>query len=79
MGFIYKLETVHEFIDEYMYISGVSTKEKNVVVVTADQVGKGRREGRDLMKYLFSISIHFFWCFSTVVPELAVQMCSAFC
>lgn len=50
-----------------------------VVVVTADQVVKGRREGRDLIKYLFSISIHFFWRVSTVVPELAVQMRSAFC
>lgn len=57
----------------------MSTEEKIVVVVTADQVGKGRREGTDHVKHLFYISIHFFWCVSTIVSELAVQMGLAFC
>lgn len=55
-------------------MSCVSMEEKIVVlVVTAGQVGKGRREGRDRVKPSFYISIHFLWCVSTMVPELAVQ------
>lgn len=47
-----------------------------VLVLTAGQVGKGRREGRDRVKHSFYISIHFLWCVSTMVSELAVQMFS---
>lgn len=48
-------------------------EEKIVLVVTAGQVGKSRREGRDGVKHSFYISIHFLWCVSTMVPQLAVQ------
>lgn len=44
-----------------------------LLVVTAGQVGKGRREGRDRVKHSFYISIHFLWCACTMVPQLAVQ------
>lgn len=47
-----------------------------VLVVTAGQVGKGRREGTECVKHSFYISIHFLWYVSTMVPELAVQMFS---
>lgn len=76
---------VHTFVVDYIYFSvhwstesiiGVSSEGKIVVVVTGGQVGKGRRKDRD---HFFHIIIHLFWCVSTRDPELAVQMCSAFC
>lgn len=63
---------MYEFNSVLNRESSVVSPQKIVAVVTADQVGKGRREGRNHVKHFFYISTRFFWCVSTTVPELAV-------